>query len=266
MLWTTAFETWGDVIASCGNIHKLLNERGMDRCNTLYFGLEDKVVDFLNCQDFINEVWYLKPDQKSYESLLISAYYNFPLWLTKTGIDSQLRNIVSTHIDSSLIHSDDPSICYRDFDLKLPDSSWNIEGPFLLFQPYSVQSCAVDQHWPHWTDALEWVSENTEWQVVVVGKEEFPTPPRVLNLVGQTKSMLDVFHLSLQAKGIITTSNALTMWSILKKKSSLVVCNQIIKEKTPYYFNWINSEPNTVLEDVTLQQFKDEFKKWSETL
>jgi len=239
----------------------------LDRCNTLYFGLEDQIVEFLKHQDFLKEIWYLKPEKDSYDALLPLAYYNFPLWLAKTGIDSKLRNVVGTHVNSDLIWNNDPLACYRDFDLNIPESSWNIEGPFLLFQPYSVQSCAADLHWRCWIDAIKWISDHTEWKIVVVGKEEFPTPSRVINLVGKTKSMLDVFSLALQSKGIITTSNALSMWSILKKKPSLVVCNKIIKEKTPYYYNWVRSEPNTVLEsDITLQQFVNEFDKWSETL
>jgi hypothetical protein len=132
-------------------------------------------------------------------------------------------------------------------------------------------------HWPHWLDAIDHVLANSDMNVVVIGQVTSPNDPgfvfpwiehpKAINLVGQVVNMIDVFHIVNEAKGIVTTSNGLSMWSIIKKKPALVACNQIIRPSAEYYYNWIHHQPNLVLDsNVCLEDFKESFFKWQKTL
>lgn len=269
-LWTTAIGAWGDVFASCGNIIRLLEEEDKDSCSVVYFGLDEDIKEFLEYQSFIDEVYHLKlGGPHLYDALMYQCQWDYPRWLALTKLED--LSPVRTHVTPELLESSD---CFRDFNLKLPlRTDKRLPESFILFQPYSIQSNTKGTHWPYWMEALEWILNNTDHDVVMVGKDGVPGSPdpnfvtprfdsdRVVNLVNETSSMMDVLNMASLAKGIVSTSNALPIWCIINKIPVLVVYNLIIKEKANYFYNWYKSEPAITLEsDSDLNDFTRRFK------
>jgi hypothetical protein len=272
---TTAVGSWGDSLCAYGNICKLLEDRGEEKANLVYFGLDQNVCEFFKAQDNIDKVSWLKIDKPELIGRYIALASKDPQqWAKETGID-HLQDLHHTHITLK-DQFEKSNECNRDFDPQLPpcQGGWPEflaeKRPYILFQPYSTQSCDYSGHWPYWKEALRYVLEKTDKNVVVVG--EMPETltevydldclehPRMTCLIGQTRSMNDVFHIANRAAAIVTTSNAISIWSILKNIPALVACNRIIKEGTPYYYNWIKDKPNVVLDhESNMEHFRAGF-------
>lgn len=274
--WTTLVGSWGDSLCSYGKICKLLKDRGEEKANVVYFGLDQNICEFLKAQPNVDKVSWLKIDTPSVIGKYIGmATRDAPQWLLETGLKEQLPDIVPTHVtlEDQHKHSNE---CYRDFDPQLPQSFGNWDefladkSPYILLQPYSIQSCTYEEHWPFWKEAMKHIVEKTDKNIVIVGempenpeklKEIYDTEildhPKVTCIIGQTRSMLDVLHIANNASAIITTSNALSCWSVVKKIPAIVTCNKIIQEATPYYYNWIHAGKNVVLaHDTSFDVFK----------
>jgi hypothetical protein len=276
-IWTLVNGAWGDFFACYGNICKILEQRNLDKSNVIYYGLDPDIKTALKKQNNVDKVVSLDiSNPELYFKYAGLAACDFSEWLRVTGLDQQFPEIIPTHI-SRYYNIENPTECNRIFQINIPDPllDWspffNLYNPYIIVQPFSCHSCTFDKHWPFWMEALEWILENTNKKVVLIGQlmsrmdHRFKFPwiehPNLLNLVDQTPSMMDVYHLMNKASYVITTSNSLSMYSIITNKPSLVVCNQIIKEMANYYYNWIHYKPNHVLDcNVSLAEFKDCFK------
>lgn len=273
--WYTTVGAWGDSLIAYGNICHQLRERGEEKANVVYFGLDQNVCEFLKAQPNVDKVSWLVIDHPEMIGKYIEmACRDVPQWLELTGLKEQLPDLVSTHVTLNEQH--EKTDHHRDFDPALPPPLGNWDEfladktPYVLFQPYSFQSCGYADHWPHWNAALQHVLEKTDKNVVIVGempdagnstdglKELYGLEhPRVTCIVGQTRTMLDVLHIANDASAIVTTSNALSCWAVLKKIPAVVACNRVIKSYTPYYYNWIKTAPSVVLDhDTTVEDFK----------
>lgn len=278
-IWTLVNGAWGDAFACYGNICKLLENRNLEKANVVYYGLDPDIVLFLKSQEKIEKVRVLNISEPQlffkYAGL---AAGDFPAWMQITGLDEEIPDLIPTHINR-YYNLENPTECNRTFTIRLPQVKTNwldfykSHGSYILFQPFSCHSCTFDRHWPYWVQCLEWVLENTNKKIVLVGQltsgsdHRFKFPwiehSNLINLVGQLDSMVDIFYLMNYADYCITTSNALSMYSIISDKPSLVVCNQIIKERALYYYNWIHHKPNQVLDaNIGLEQFKTSFKSF----
>lgn len=278
--WLTAFGSWGDCIASYGNICRFLNSREKDKANVVYFGMDENIVRFLKAQDRIDKVRHLKVnDPNAYRLYQFMAMADFDRFTEETGLADELPNIFPTHLTEHAL----TGMIHREMTVNLPDAQANWagflkpHGPFVLVQPWSVQSCTMLNHWPHWTEAITRIADESDLKVVLVGQirnacdPDYVFPwidhPNVLNLVGQTPSMIDVLHLARLATGVVTTSNCLSLFSVPENKATLVACHQLLKTKGAYFHTWISVEPNTVLEsDTTLDEFVEVFKRWRSDL
>jgi hypothetical protein len=148
----------------------------------------------------------------------------------------------------------------------------------LMFQPYSTESASPLYHWPFWFNALEYISATDRWNIYVFGQKqggmrgkgfEFPNLDHLKNvydIVGKTKSALDLFNAAEQCDGVLTTSNCLSMWTAVSDKPTMVVCNKLNMGHA-YYNGWISTPPNTVLKyNMTLERFEKEFESWEKSL
>lgn len=276
--WSLVVGSWGDAFACYGNICKMLKDTGAEKTNVVYFGLNKEVLEFLKIQKGIDKVRHLVISESfNFFEYAGMAAGNFPLWMRVTGLVDQIPDLKPTHI-SRYYNIEHPKECHRDFECVLPpcnvDWSTVLNGEdFILFQPFSCHSCSFDKHWPHWMDALKWSLDYFREKVVLVGQLLSPSDrtfrfpwiehPNLINLVDQTHNMTDVLHLMGMSKFVVTTSNALSMWSIISNKPAFVCANQIIKERAEYYWHWIHHRPNLVLYPVAdLQDFEHEMKDW----
>lgn len=276
-IWTLVNGAWGDFFACYGNICKVLNQRNISKANVVYYGLDPDVLRCIKIQDNINQVINLEISEPDlYFKYAGLAAGDFHTWTKITGLDKKIPDLIPTHI-SRYYNIENPTECNRSFNLKLiePTQSWepffSLYNSYIVVQPFSCHSCSFDKHWPYWVDAIYWLLDNCDKKIVLLGQltskidHRFKFPwiehPNLINLVDQTDSMFDVFKLVDRADCVISTSNALSMYSIITNKPSLVVCNQIIKENARYYYNWINHKPNKILDcDISLTEFKDSFK------
>lgn len=276
-VWTLVNGAWGDFFACYGNICKLLQERNLEKTNVVYYGLDSDILRCIKIQDNVNKVINLEiSDPDLYFKYAGLAASDFLAWTQVTGLDKKIPNLIPTHI-SRYYNIENPTECNRSFFLKLPvdKQKWEpfsvLYQPYIVVQPFSCHSCRFDKHWPYWVELIYWLLDNCDKRIVLIGQltskqdHRFKFPwiehPNLINLVDQTESMLDVFEIVENSEYTITTSNSLSMYSIIKQKSALVICNQIIKQNAFYYYNWIHHKPNTVLDyTVSLAEFKDHFK------
>lgn len=271
MIYTTVVGAWGDMLAALGNM-SLLRKQGMDDFTVIYYGYDPKIKDFLEIQYGVKEVKHylpVSPDSYYLICAIACATDCSPLeWLKLVDPNLEFKGtLIPTHVSIGLHRN---PICVRDFTCNLPYEHQGFDIPTILFQPYSVQSSPLDFHWPHWMNALDWLLDKfTKMQVVVCGLKigkcvngdevpfpELPTHKRLINMVGQTESMMDVFAIADKAEMIVTTNNCLSMWSLLNGMGATVMHK---KSKYPYYLKWIDCYPNAVLPfEATLEDFQDE--------
>jgi hypothetical protein len=275
-IWTTAVGAWGDSLCAYGNICKLLADLGEEKANVVYFGLDQQICEFFKAQPNIDKVSWLKIEPPAVIGKYIQmANTDIPQWMEVTGLKEQLPELFPTHITSKY-HKELSTECNRDFSCALPPcmGDWNEflnkTGPFILLQPFSVQSCTYGDHWPYWKGAIDFMLESCPLPIVLAGEippkgsdapDWFPfvEHKKVLNLIGQTRAMTDLLHIANRAQGIVTTCNALAYWAIIAKKPAVVTCNRIIKVRTPYYYNWLNYWNVLLDHEATLDEFEQAF-------
>jgi len=266
-LFTTAVGAWGDVIASYGNMVELLREKQLKSCDVIYLGRDDKIKDFLKIQDIVDNVLYIKPHENQYVEIAHAATHEQFDW----SAYSKGKKVIETHITEDYLQGKKRK--YNRFLCKLPTSKCiESDKRKLIVQPFSTHSVSPIEHWAFWFNAIEWVSER-DWEVIVVGQKngglrgrgfKFPDLSllSVTDMVGKTASMTDIFALVNDCDAVLTTSNCLSMWSIISNTPALVICNKL-NITHDYYHNWIDHEPNTILKtNICFETFKKRFIEW----
>jgi hypothetical protein len=126
--------------------------------------------------------------------------------------------------------------------------------PFIHLHPYSTQSSALAGHWPHWKVAIEWLCEvagEFGLKVVWTGAEN-PLglrSPHLVNAVGLTPSMLEVFALQRLARLTICTTNGCAHWAVMDRTPAIACCNNHMIPDVPIpkighiFKEWISSPP-----------------------
>jgi len=275
---------WGDAIASYAHISLVTTLTPIKKVQVIYYGLDPTIIDFFRIQDNIEKAIYIKPKNKDeyIEIAKESGNTNKMDWLHKIYQDVDLSSVIPTHLNA---FNKTQGIYIRNFDYTLPKTQFNILPHSILFNPYSMQSVPLRGHWHYIPDALDWLLAETDWNIVLIGQEkyhhakhgdmEFPLfvkHDRVLNLVGKTNSMVDVFAACEKCDGILTTSNSLSMWSIVAKKPAIVFLNGMLDnplEGTSFHYfkKWIDIEPNTFIRfGDDLPTFKKVFLLWQQQL
>lgn len=267
---------WGDSICAYGEICKLLKGSGEEKANVVFFGLDQNICEFFKAQPNIACVEWLKIEPPSLAPKYVRLAVTDPAqWYDVTGLKDQIPDLIYTHIQETPRHAT-PDACYRDFDCALPPCLGNWESflapkkPYLLFQPYSTQSCGYEDHWPHWQEALKYLVDHADQDIVVVGETpsdvaavfdlDLLDHPRVTCLLGQTRSMVDVLHIASWADRMVTTCNALAYWSQLRNIPAVVAANRLIRPATPYYYHWLKHARNGMLEhDDDFDRFRSSF-------
>jgi len=247
----TAIGSWGDVLACLGNIYFTNPET----INIIYFGFDPNIKNFLEIQPKVREVVHIIPKNDTHFLRLTT------LASMKADLNQLFKiegKIIATHVDHDALPN-------RNFQCNI--SKTYEKNNKILFQPYSLQSNRLDEHWPFWMDALNWLLEEND--IILTGNSkshqlfkneplpEFPTHPRLTNLIDQTDSMEDVFALAEACKFVITTNNCLASWTAMKEIPALIMHT---KRVNPYFYRWINCGQNIILpNETTLEEFKAKF-------
>jgi len=270
---------WGDVFIDYAHICQ-----SRDIFNVLFYGYDKYIPKFLMHQDNISEVYHIIPKTpKDYSDGMIRSIQEPEKWSKELKSQCpQIEGELSTvqgRLDKNT----------RKIGLNYPISKFKVDKPSLLFNPYSIQSLMFSDHCPLLPEIFVWLIDQTKWNIILTGQKTFnhsylgeqPFPLKITdedevdnfqNLVGETESMVDVFHIASQCEGIITTSNCLSLWSIMTNKPALVVMNKHLsnpgdRKAFNFHRNWIEHEPNTLVDyNCTPNEFMETFKKWEKTL
>jgi hypothetical protein len=220
----------------------------------IYYGFDKTIPVFLREQPFVQEVREVYPRSKEDYWYFIDASCGSDLpiedWapelLRGTGLSE--KDLCIAHVDyycslnPANIHLwDRPAVLPVNFPKKTNT---------LLLHPRSEQSYEWHTHWPWWYDAIDWLLENTDYTLLLTGVKwtRQETHPRLVNLVGQTGSMMDVLALAESCEGVITTCSALALWSVIQDIPSLVCMNQMLSARRGFFRRWIENPPNVIVE------------------
>jgi len=280
-VWALAIGNWGDVLACFGNA---LAADALP-FGVLYAGPYPEITAWLRRQPGVAEVIEIqfpegrtRTGEGSYQLLCEVACVQYRpavewlAWLVQDmgGLDIPLENIITTHIGAS--HSDHmiPQYFHRTV-LDWTAHQWaesqlrSRRGPRrYLLHPISTESCPEDNAWPHWGAAINWLLAETPHLYFLTGYgwdgNRFGEHERLVNLVNQSPTMEHVFALAEQCDGVITTSNSLSMWGVVRQIPTLVSCNSHMNS---YFTRWINREPVRPLHHSfsleTWQEWAEEF-------
>lgn len=267
---------WGDALVAYGNVCKYLDEKSLEKADLIFYGTDLQIVKFLRDQNRIDKVSALEiSDLEQYLKYAKLSKSNFAEFKKVTGLQDFMPELMSAHTFETW---------HKEVEIILPQQSsdlqsfFDVHKEYLVFNPYSCHSTLFQHHWIYWMLALEYVLEEHDIQVVLTGQLMSETDNRfkfpwiehknLTNMVGQTKSMFEVFDIVKQSRGVITTSGALSLFSEVFKKPSLVVCDQKIADDNPDKYKWIlGNKNNTVYDsDLALFSFEKEFVSWYDCL
>lgn len=268
---------YGDALGVLGNAQHVLTESLGSKLNILHYGFNKGLKPFLELQDCIGEVRRIEPPDKETAKEVgneVGAYYAYPKekWLPKllvgTGIDPD--TVALTQIrwpwGTWPVH--------RPQDVRLSEDAekWAEQkraelGEFVLVQPFSTSSVGMQEHWPFWNRFLNWLLRATESSHLLVFCGLNPIPglkgPNVVDLIGQTPTMMHLFALSDHAKGCITTCNALANWTACRGTKSLIAGNHAIPRPDMFWPRFMSTPNNRLLMvNTSLPAFIKEAQKW----
>jgi hypothetical protein len=267
MRWCTAVNAWGDSMVAYGNARALIQQGfGEQAFGMVHYGFDPAISAFLSHQEGVGEVRHVRPENEAARRYWVSVMSNpnVPLsdyageLLRGTGIPAE--RVARTHV----YHLNFPQPVHRWQGPVLPEDSLSwaqafagrvSEGrPFLLLHPYSTQSSALEGHWPWWRQAVEWLVADVApkfgvkilWTGAVAPIDI--RSPWLVNAVGLTPSMLEVFALQRLAALTICTSNGCAHWAVIDQKPAVVSCNNHMIPDDPLpgghiFKRWISTPP-----------------------
>jgi len=289
MQWCTAFGHWGDIFMCVGVMKAMMAATGQEKINILYVGPDLNIVDWLLLQPFTGEVigiksdngdfykkfWYAtsRPDSEpmAWLGMLWEQYRGLPSAdaFTQTHINSQWFE-TRTGLPAQLWH--DGIIPQKDATAagQLMQKVLPIKPKTLIhLHPISDWSESVNNHWPHWLAAIEWLIDKTPHTYLLTGLHPImflPKSPRLVNLIGKTKSNLEVLTISNFCEGVITTPNNLAHWSVIQRQKCLCVGNLATQFLSSYYRRFLQrGERLTYVNvDCTFSGFQAAACEWLE--
>lgn len=287
MEWCTAFGHWGDIFCCVGVMKAKMKQTGQEKVNVLYVGPDMNIVDWLQLQPFVDEVIGIKSDNGDF-------YKKF--WFATSRPDSepmlwlgmlweQIRGLpgpekfTQTHINSQWFETRTGLPAQLWHGGVLPEKEAMAAGELMRkhlpikpktlihIHPVSTWSEAANNHWPHWLAAIEWLIEKTPHTYVLTGLHPImflPQSPRLVNLIGETKSNLEVMTINSFCDGIISTPNNVALWSVIEKQKCLCVGNLATQFLSSYYRRFLQKGENlTYLNvDTTFSGFQAAACEW----
>ena len=289
--WCTAFGHWGDVFMCCGVMLGYMKRTGQKKVNVLYVGPDIDIVAWLEAQPFVGRVLGMKmtDDEGKYSKfwqatltpgtvpemwlgVLYESYRGLPkpeqfvqthvnhFWFeTRLGLPAQVWNDGTIPED----HRQKAGMLLHDRLNRKPPKLYHLH-------PNSTASELANNHWPHWLAAIEWLIEKTPHTYVLTGLNHIPflpQSPRLVNLIGKTKSNMEVLAISGFCDGVISTPNSVAHWSVIAKQKCLCVGNKATQFLSSYYRRFLQrGERLTYLNvDTPFSGFQGAACEWLES-
>ncbi len=274
---------WGDMFAALGNIEAHPSASGF--VNVIHYGPDPDIEHFIAAQTNVFAVRH-EAARSDYREV-VSALCDRPMTGERyrnalrraTPSDVAIHDVIPTHVNveyrqqpvnrwgGATIPAFIPAQLKR-FGPRLAQRAATLR---FLLNPFSLATTPLAQHWPHWELAVRWLLRETPHEFVIVGRTDVvgdarlgwvaaAAGERVINLVNQTRSMLEVLALAQSCDGIITTSNSLSMWTVMQGIPGLIALNRVMDDPEYYFRRWIEEARNTIVGHRSdLRQFQGAF-------
>lgn len=266
--WSLIFGGWGDALVAYADAR-----RRFKKPKFVIYSLEPQIKYMIESQgDY--ECVELAPPESEYHRVHTMWYggrtptRDIREWgdhiLGGMGITPQeihLKDIFKENESLDYIH-----------DIKLPGfmkikNAARLEGAHLgdcvrrvLVHPYSLTTVSRESHWPHWSEAIEWVSQ-TKTQVVLTGKRRVDIHnENIINMTDTGLTMMDIYCLGEYCDFIVCTSTNLAIYSTMAMRSALVACNDTVRTPGYYFGRHMEHPMNEIVEHSdSLDVFKCKF-------
>lgn len=271
----TAVGAWGDVLIDLG-----IFKGKLGRGNLILATLQKDVKEFCEYQPFIDKVYEINlKDQEDflaiYHSICECARSIPDTFLQRlrdrAGVSAQ-EEVFRTSLDWAVR---DSKKVYHYEGLKIPRKYWEEAfrlyndfplGKSLLIQLYSINSSPLEDHWDKWGEAISYILNFTDYNVIIVGKGWkyiCQESPRVINLLDKTSSMITVFALANMVDKVLTTANSLSHFCKIQNLDMMLVGNKPLKNKESYFRKFLEVDNLPYIEyNDNIETFIGENFKW----
>lgn len=277
----TAIGAWGDTLAAMGYVEEVLDYFELDQIEMIHVGPDGNISKFLMQQKWCSNCRHLKMEpNKEYAQLVDNACITNSdkmSWLPilqaheiisgeeiKLTIPTNISYWASTLPIIKIPERPTLNSEYKDkarFRINtLREKQKPNEGIYIL-NPKSTQST----HWTsHWTfanlpDILEFLLEKTPHKYILIGQDWIcdVKHPRLITLIDQLESMEEAFALCNLSDGIISSTNSLSMYSVVQNIPALIMSASGWKDRNHYFARWTDRSPNIFVEyDEGMEDFK----------
>lgn len=253
--WGICLGPWGDVICALGHFQAAMPSGGM-----VYVGYLQGVDKFLAAQDFIEEVKVVRPEDREEYSHCVRLMWNRDPAARREGI---ARVLSGTGIDPDVVEDTNLNYGFSGYEpapipiasgLKLPPecNAWaddvvrHLPRPLYLLHPYSINTNRRDEHWPHWTDFMNWLAHDQSKHYITCGLQwsdsAFAKLSNFTRMVGRTPTLMHLLALADRSDAVITTSNSVAHYCAATSKKALVLSVERNSEPTEYFKHVLKGE------------------------
>jgi glycosyltransferase involved in cell wall biosynthesis len=270
----TAAGNWGDVFCCVGNIKRKMAEHNLSKIGVIFYGSDSRIADWLKLQPWCREVMPLIEKDRAEMTRVFGRMcqcrpiHGEPILrdLLRESVCPQLAKseIAFTHLCLSEPRQPnywDGAVLPNEAREWAEERAEQIGEPFLLLNPLSLASNPMANHWPYWSEAIDWLTRDANCPVVLIGEQpiEWPDAPRLFNLSGRTPSMMHVLALAELSAGVISTANNLGIYAPIAHIPTVIAITRTCGPET-FYHRWMETD------DVTLVEFGDAFCDFKEAV
>lgn len=267
MRYGTAVGAWGDCFVAYGKARAVIQQLGEPVFGLIHYGFDPAISAFLRLQEGVADVRHVIPESREIYNWYLHQMLCVPSCLVADYASQILKGtgiapeqVVRTHV----YHLNFRQAVHRWHNPLLPESAMNwardfvaagCDGkPFLLLHPYSVQSTPLEDHWPGWRRAIEWLAEiagDFGVKLLWTGTDN-PLDirsPQIVDALRRTPSMMEVFALQRLAQLTISTTNGLAHWAVMDNCPTIACCNNHMLPTDRHIFKeWISAPPVSQVE------------------
>jgi hypothetical protein len=261
MRWCTAVGAWGDSFVAMGNARAAMAARGERTFGLIHYGFDSNISAFLRHQEGVFDVRHVKPENPAAYRYWLSRMSDPTIPLIEyagemlRGTALNVRDCQRTQVYNLNIRQ--PVHRWHEPILPSGATAWAKsfvkstcgDRPFAMLHPFSTQSSALEGHWPWWKSAIEWLADIApEFGVKIVWTGAVNPleirSPHIVNAVGLTPSMCEVFALQRLAALTVCTSNGCAHWAVMDNSPAVVCCNNhMLPEDRHIFKEWISAPP-----------------------
>lgn len=261
MRWCTAVGAWGDSFVAYGKAWHAMQALGEREFGIVHYGFDPHISAFLSHQKGVAAVHHVRPENEAayrywlhHLSMPTCPFSEYADELLR-GTGLSMAEVLRTHVygldyKQTVHHWHDPVLPARSTAWAKSFAERVCEGkPFILLHPFSTQSSSLDGHWPYWKAAIEWLMSAAADFAMKVLWTGAVNPldirhPSLINAVGVTPSMMEVFALQRQAALTVATSNGVAHWAVMDRTPAIICCNNHMLPDDKHIFKlWISTPP-----------------------